>query len=92
MTTPLNLSKAATEEILGDNLCLVFAIGKDGSIVRFYPEGVEPPVGELGESESISLEINTRIPNYVDASQIQEISTRSNTGCICIVGGKPVRC
>ena len=66
------LSQVATTEILGDNLCVLFAIGKNGEIVRFYPYGTNVAKkdkehkkfqipDECGE-DAVCLEISVRIP------------------------------
>ncbi len=59
------LSREATNEILGDELCFLVAITKSGKAVRFFPHGTElhpdgiQPCEENAES---ILEISIKIP------------------------------
>jgi hypothetical protein len=62
---PLILSESATAEILGDKLCFLIAIGKDGKPVRFLPYGADLSASEddLSEDDTASiLDISVRVP------------------------------
>ena len=62
--SPQNLSDQATKDILGDDLCVLFAIAKNGRIVRYYPYGVELPPDnlQLSDTETICFEITFCVP------------------------------
>lgn len=62
--SPQNLSDAVTSEILGGDFCVLFAIAKNGEIVRYYPSGapLSPENTPLPESETICFEISFCVP------------------------------
>lgn len=62
--SPQNLSDAVTNEILGGDFCVLFAIAKNGEVVRYYPSGAPlPPENiSLPDSETICFEISFCIP------------------------------
>lgn len=63
--TPRILSKETTQEILGDNLSSIVAIGKDGHPVLFLPYGADltPPRDQLTDQDSsVALDITIKIP------------------------------
>lgn len=94
---PLTLSPAATAEILGDNLCVIFAIGKDGTMVRYYPAGFDVSTFDIAdETMSSSVVIDTRIPKcggedepvgFIDKMKIVLFSH-----CPCLIDGRCKRC
>ncbi len=80
------LSKEATQEILGDNLSSLIAIGKDGQPVLFVPYNSEISMDcetPLNETDSkTSLEITIQVPKH------HTITARRY--CVCYPpGGKP---
>lgn len=102
---PRILSKVATDEILGDNLCLLIAIGNNGEAVRYLPYGTNESELEFVDSddEEVShLEILLEIP------KIQEVTTEDNVvidsrlkkkcvikaakRCLCKFGGSQWYC
>lgn len=92
--TPRNLSAQATQEILGDDLVVAFAIAKNGKIVRLYPHGVDSHAADklsLADTDSTQINIPVRIPK-ISADPGQTEDALLGSGCVCIVNGKPVRC
>ena len=62
---PRILSKETTEEILGDNLSSIVAIGKDGKPYLFLPYGtdVNDPDCDLCDEEAMTLlDISIKVP------------------------------
>lgn len=102
--TPRILSKEATNEILGDDLSLLLAIGKNGEVVRFLPNSMEGKPAKIIESEDASnpqIEISIHSPAAQNSSAVNSLlsTTTSNqstinslTGCICKIGGVVFRC
>jgi hypothetical protein len=62
--TPRILSQAATDELLGEELNILFLVTKKGKILRYYPHGFdESTLKSLNnDSATTSLVIKTRIP------------------------------
>jgi len=100
---PRILSKEATNEIFGENLCLLIAVGKDGEAVRFLPYGVEEtPIVFNDNDEVITslLEISIIVPKEPDTTNVDSLVMDTNSSkkdlsavalCICKQAGKPPR-
>lgn len=43
----VNLSKEATDEILGENLSFIIAFGANGEVKQYLPHGVDPNKGTV---------------------------------------------
>lgn len=101
---PRILSKEATDEILGDNLCLLIAVGKNGEAVRYLPYGTDESELEFADSvdEDVNyLEISIEIPkipevtgdNVVNDSRLKKKCViRAAKRCLCKFGGSQWYC
>jgi len=86
------LSKAATAEILGDNLCFILAFGGDGNIVQYFPEGVaiDPEKSPIGNPlDSISISFKNTDPNSCKPQAVQLMQAATYW---CLKNGKWVQC
>jgi hypothetical protein len=59
------LSKEATDEILGKDLCFLIAFGRNGEVVPFYRNGVESNP-ECDQNTSLLDFVNITFNNVVD--------------------------
>lgn len=94
---PRTLSPAATAEILGDNLCVLFAIGKDSTMVRYYPDGFDVSTFNIAdETMTSSVVIDTRIPKCGDEAEpvgfFDKIKIVLFSHCPCLIDGRCKRC
>lgn len=94
---PLTLSPAATAEILGDNLCVIFAIGKDGTMVRYYPNGFDVSAFDISdETMTSSVVIDTLIPKCGDWDEpvgfFDKMKIVLFSHCPCLIDGRCKRC
>lgn len=94
---PRTLSPAATAEILGDNLCVLFAIGKDCTMVRYYPAGFDASAFNIDdETMTSSVVIDTRIPKCGDEDEpvgfFDKIKIVLFSHCPCLIDGRCRRC
>lgn len=99
VSEPRSLSKAATAEILGENLCVLFAIGKDGKMVRYYPEGFDFLTFDI-DNQNITSEVNIQVripkcclqeePNigFFEGVKLMFAMAR----CRCQIDGRCCRC
>lgn len=86
------LSKEATAELLGDNLCFVIAFGGNGEVVQYFPNGVEidpekSPIGDPLQSICVSYkntDANSCVP---EAVQLMKAATYW-----CLKNGRWVQC
>ncbi len=95
---PRFLSKEATHEILGENLCLLIAVGKNGEVVRFSPYGTEetPTEFDCSDEETTDLiEISIKVPKKPESTPVNTLmmaaespqQSVSAARCLCKIGG-----
>lgn len=59
------LSKAATDEILGDDLCFIVAFGKNGEVIPYLHNGVEADAEALQSFNPLDyVDIKYNIPGH----------------------------
>jgi hypothetical protein len=98
--SPRILSKEASNEILGENLCLLIAVGKNGKVVRFLPYGVEetPVEFDSSDEETTCLEISIKVPKASETSNMDALlgaaPSRSvaRAPCTCTQAGVSWKC
>lgn len=77
-----SLSKEATEEILGDDLCFLIAIGKKTGPVRFLPHGHEENLDKirhkLDRNDMVSI-LDISVMTLKDSYLLNESSEASLT-------------
>jgi hypothetical protein len=96
---PRFLSEEATNEILGEDLCFLIAIAKNGKPVRFLPYGITEMSAEFNSTDeemSTILEFSIRVPKEPDTSNLNTLLANTNplqrcvptmAFALCICGG-----
>jgi hypothetical protein len=79
--SPQNLDDAITNEILGGDFCVLFAIAKNGEVVRYHPSGtpLPPKNTSLPDSETVCFEISFCVPKcYLDDNYVKSLDEPQN--------------
>jgi hypothetical protein len=95
------LSKAATEEILGDELCFIVAFGKNGEIIPYLHNGVEADSESLQNFNPMDyIDVNFKIPEEQKPQVMGLLATPETSPAVkimtlanrCRINGQWVTC
>jgi hypothetical protein len=95
------LSKAATEEILGDDLCFVIAFGKNGEVIPYLHHGIETePEAFQNFNPMDYIDVNFNLPEEEQPQALGLFSAPKPCGALglmrlakrCLVNGQWITC